>query len=108
MSGTEVALTAIDLSGTITNWSTHAEQLYGWSRDEAIGQRLDRLTMGPSAIDQSAAEAMFALQQRKAWEGVLKAQRRDGSIIDVYVLHVGIVDSDNRMVGICAVSVLPE
>lgn len=108
MSGTEVALTAIDMTGTITHWSTYAEHLYGWSRAEAVGERIDRLIMGPAAITESAAEAMLSLQQRKAWEGLLTAQRRDGTVIDVYILHVGIVDSENQMIGVCAVSVLPD
>lgn len=34
------AVIAMDHAGTITLWNPHAEQLFGWSTDEAIGQKL--------------------------------------------------------------------
>jgi len=105
MNGQQVALSAIDMSGTITHWSTHAEELYGWKRAEALGERLDRLSMTAEAITPGAAEAMLSLQQGRAWEGRLRAQHRDGSLFSVYVLHVGLVDDENHPVGLCALSV---
>ena len=105
MNGSDVALTAIDLGGRMTHWSSYAETLYGWSRNEAIGQPIGRLTMNAAAITPAAADAMVALQQRRAWEGKIVASCRDGSMLEVYVLHVGIVDDEGRLVGMCGLSV---
>jgi PAS domain S-box-containing protein len=33
----QVAIIATDLSGTVTYWNPFAEELYGWSSDEVLG-----------------------------------------------------------------------
>jgi len=43
LDGIPEAICAFDLTMTITFWSAAAERLYGWSRDEAIGQNLMEL-----------------------------------------------------------------
>ena len=37
------AIVLMDSYGLITDWNQRAENMFGWSRDEAIGQRLDEL-----------------------------------------------------------------
>jgi PAS domain S-box-containing protein len=37
------AVVAIDASGAITTWNKQAETVFGWSREEAMGQRLSNL-----------------------------------------------------------------
>lgn len=37
------AIVIMDSYGLITDWNYQAEKMFGWSRDEAIGQRLDEL-----------------------------------------------------------------
>src|SRR4029079_17947911 len=41
------AVSATDTSGVVTHWNRHAEELYGWTRDEAIGHRMSELGIGP-------------------------------------------------------------
>jgi len=39
------AFVAIDEDGTVTHWNDQATTLFGWSRDEAVGQPLDSLVI---------------------------------------------------------------
>ncbi|MGR9035877.1 MAG: SpoIIE family protein phosphatase [Gammaproteobacteria bacterium] len=41
------AIVIMDSFGIITDWNQQAEKMFGWSRAEAIGQRLDELIIPP-------------------------------------------------------------
>lgn len=41
------AIVIMDSYGIITDWNHQAEKMFNWSRDEAIGQRLDELIIPP-------------------------------------------------------------
>ena len=41
------AIVIMDSYGIITDWNRRAEKMFGWSHDEAIGQRLDELIIPP-------------------------------------------------------------
>ncbi|SDT81229.1 PAS domain-containing protein [Actinoplanes derwentensis] len=58
VSATGLAYLQIDRSGVIRDWNPAAEQIFGWTRDEAVGQRLTDLII-PAAL-RSAHSAGFA------------------------------------------------
>jgi PAS domain S-box-containing protein len=70
-----------DMSGVIRYWNHGAEELYGWTRDEAIGQVSHRLmrTIFPAALEVIDAE----LRRTGRWEGELVHVKRDGSEVVV-------------------------
>ena len=45
--GSPLATFAVDISGTVLYWNAAAECLFGWSRDETLGQRLPFPSSGP-------------------------------------------------------------
>lgn len=45
------AFVAIDAGGVLTDWSRQAERVFGWSRQEALGQRLADLVIPPRYRD---------------------------------------------------------
>jgi PAS domain S-box-containing protein len=70
-----------DWSGVITYWNRGAQELFGWSAEEATGKRAHQLmqTVFPRPIDEIRAE--LAVSGR--WEGELRKTRADGTEVVV-------------------------
>ena len=66
-----------DAEDRIIYWNQGAERLYGWSKDEALGQNLNALlqTVFPKPWDEVAAE----FQKSGGWNGEVIQTRKDGS-----------------------------
>src|SRR5262245_37535342 len=72
---------ARDTNNVITFWNRGAEALYGWTREEAVGQVSHDLmqTVFPTPL----AKIMAELDSTCRWEGELIHTRRDGSQVVV-------------------------
>jgi two-component system, LuxR family, sensor kinase FixL len=70
-----------DINDVITFWNRGAEKLYGWTRDEAVGQVSHHLTQTifPAPLEEITAE----LNNTGRWEGELIHTRRDGTQVVV-------------------------
>jgi PAS domain S-box-containing protein len=70
-----------DNRGVITYWNRAAEVLYGWSREEAVGKRVDDLlqTVFPFARE----EVEHMLLRDGHWEGELRHAKRNGEAVFV-------------------------
>jgi two-component system, LuxR family, sensor kinase FixL len=70
-----------DANDVITFWNRGAEELYGWTREEAVGQVSHRFmqTIFPAPLEKITAE----LKSRGRWEGELIHTRRDGKQVVV-------------------------
>ena len=66
-----------DAEGTILSWNRGSERIYGWPREEALGQNVHALLKTQFADKAAAIEAK--LQEQSHWEGELQQMRRDGS-----------------------------
>jgi PAS domain S-box-containing protein len=97
------AVVATDMRGTVTHWNGHAEKLYGWTREEALGRRVTELTVGPTESG-LAEEIMERLHAGEIWEGEFTVRRKDGSTFPAYVTDSMIHDAEGRAVGIVGVS----
>jgi PAS domain S-box-containing protein len=80
----ELATDAIimrDWEGKVRLWNAGAESLYGWSREEALGQDLHWLLQ--TVFPVPFGEVVATLQDRKTWQGNLMQRAKDGHEIIV-------------------------
>jgi PAS domain S-box-containing protein len=69
-------------TGGITFWNAGAATLYGWSQEEAIGQRPDVLLQTDFPVSRTTTEAVLAEQGE--WEGELTQTAKDGRKVIVH------------------------
>ena len=89
--GAPAAIVATAPDGTLTAWNRRAEQLFGYTAEEAIGCTPEELGAGP-------AEAALGSRARggDVWEGELAVVRKDGSHIRVHVVSAPVTDADGN------------
>ncbi|MBV8587237.1 MAG: DUF4118 domain-containing protein, partial [Verrucomicrobia bacterium] len=70
-----------DMTDVITYWNRGAQELYGWTADEATGQRADHLLrpLFPVPVGEISQE----LLRSGRWDGELKRTRSDGTQVVV-------------------------
>ncbi|HWC18999.1 MAG TPA: PAS domain S-box protein, partial [Terriglobales bacterium] len=70
-----------DMNDVITYWNSGAEELYGWSQDDALGKVTHQLlkTVFPAPLQEITAE----LLRTGRWEGELVHAKRDGNTVTV-------------------------
>ncbi|MGA2809923.1 MAG: ATP-binding protein [Candidatus Acidiferrum sp.] len=70
-----------DMSDVITYWNRGAQELYGWTAEDAVGKRSQQLlqTIFPAPLEDIREE----LVESGRWEGELRKSRADGSQVVV-------------------------
>lgn len=91
------AVVVTDLEGIIIDWNAGAENLYGWPREEAIGQPVSILHVNDE-VDRTD-EVLKAVEQDGKWTGEIKMLRRNGSIGWIESVVVPLLDDDDRPCG---------
>ena len=92
-----LAILAVDLEARIMSWNAAAEELFGYTADEAVGRHIDDVV---AQDEEYRAEALALTERGLAGQEVnLVTQRRlrDGSVIDVEVRAAPIVAGDERV-----------
>lgn len=75
------AIMTRDFDGPIQSWNAGAEAIYGWDRDEVIGQNLHELLQTVFPIPLGEIESI--LSERGSWQGNVTQTTKDGSQITV-------------------------
>ncbi|TWB35322.1 PAS domain S-box-containing protein [Nitrospirillum viridazoti] len=89
-----------DADGIIRYWNDGAEHLYGWTREEALGQPCQQLLQ----TAYPASEVHQALAQAGHWSGELTRVRRDGRRIVLASRWLARFDGQGGNIGIIETS----
>jgi len=84
------AIVTVDRDGSVTSWNLAAEELFGYSRDEAIGRNLDDLVVGRD-LRRGAVRYEQVLRAGR-FHTVTQRARRDGTLADVELIVVPVIE----------------
>jgi len=94
---------AADQTGKIISLNHHAEILYQWSKEEALGQSIVDLIV-PASSRNMLHEILAELKVQSVWSGEFEAKRKDGSLFFSYVTLSNLKDSQGKYKGTVGVS----
>jgi len=97
------AVVVTDLQGIIVDWNTGSEALYGYTKDEAIGQAVNILHV-PEDTDHITSEVISAVEKFGKWTGEVRMLHKNGDIGWIESMCVPIYDSDQQMIGALGVN----
>ncbi|MDQ5816384.1 MAG: SpoIIE family protein phosphatase [Actinomycetota bacterium] len=97
------AVIATDLEGIVTFWNHHAETLFGWSRDEAMGRSIGELLVPDDQLDLAGA-IMTRVGEGHSWEGEMRLNRKDGTSLLTFVSDSPIIDPEKGLLGVVGIS----
>jgi diguanylate cyclase (GGDEF)-like protein/PAS domain S-box-containing protein len=96
------AIVTLDARHRIVEWNPGAENLFGYSREEAIDQDIDDLITGPEVYDEAVEFTQVAAGGMEVPPTETVRYRKDGSPVDVIVAGSPIVVGD-ELIGTVAV-----
>lgn len=91
-----------NLDGMIAFWNQGAEQMYGWTKSEAVGQRSHTLLQ--TQFPQPLSNIEVELLNQGYWEGELIHTRRDGTLIVTASRWVLQRDSDGQPIKVLEIN----
>jgi diguanylate cyclase (GGDEF)-like protein/PAS domain S-box-containing protein len=97
------AVIATDRQGMIVYWNRAAEELYGWSAEEAMGRSGIEAT-APKDLWGRADEIMSELRAMKSWSGEYELRRKDGTLFHAMITITSVLDDQDNLVGITGVT----
>jgi two-component system, chemotaxis family, CheB/CheR fusion protein len=71
-----------DIDGGILEWNRGSEEIYGYSRAEALGRKKEEL-LGTGVSGDSFAESLSKLVENGSWNGELRHRTKDGQELTV-------------------------
>jgi PAS domain S-box-containing protein len=92
------AIVSKDLTGIITSWNSGAEQLFGYTADEAVGQSITMLIPPDRLSEEDVVLTRIRAGQRVDHFETVR-WRKDGTLVDVSVTVSPIRDATGAIVG---------
>lgn len=87
---------AVDLDDRVTVWNDGASQLFGWTREEVLGQPLPLV---PADLRAVRSEWMARVAAGEEIEALTQRLHRDGRRLDVVLRYAAIRDPEGHLVG---------
>jgi len=97
------ATIATDINGIVIYWNQAAENIYGWTKDEALGKCIVELTTS-EATNEQAIQIMEELKEGKTWSGEFNLRKKDRTNFPALITNSPIYDENNILSGIVGIS----
>ncbi len=92
------AVVVTDAEGIIIDWNIGSELLYGYTKEEAIGQPASIVHV-PEDVARITIEILSEVEKFGKWNGEIKYLHKDGHIGWIESMCVPILDDNNQMSG---------
>lgn len=97
LEATPLPIISVDIAGIVTDWNKAAERLFGWSKDEILG---NRCPIVPETERSELGALIDRTTDRDDINGRLFPTRhRDGSTINTHLFTAGLVDASGGVTG---------
>jgi diguanylate cyclase (GGDEF)-like protein/PAS domain S-box-containing protein len=101
-----LAITAIDRNSRIRSWNPAAEQLFGWTEQEVLGQACPMLVELEDSIDQGLLHSALNGKMVKSQE--FQRKTKSGSIVDISVSTARLASGPEHDVGWSAMAIIND
>jgi diguanylate cyclase (GGDEF)-like protein/PAS domain S-box-containing protein len=92
------ALVITDLQGIITEWNKGSQKLYGYSKEEAIGQPVNMLHLAEDT-EHITADVISAVEEFGKWTGEVRMLHKDGHIGWIESMCVPLFNINGELIG---------
>ncbi|KUO59508.1 MAG: hypothetical protein APF84_19600 [Gracilibacter sp. BRH_c7a] len=96
------AIYAIDQDGRIMSWNNAAEQIFGYSKEEIIGQSINLLAFPEQKDEMDNIIRIIRNGETYSYESI--RHRKTGEVVVVFITLAPIKDSVGRVIGTSAVA----
>lgn len=97
------ALITVDFNNIILSWNKHAETLYQWTSEEAVGKNIIEL-LSPEEMKDVAKTNFKKLYLDGHWEGRFDVKRKDNTTISVHIINSYLKDTNGANIGFIGIS----
>jgi PAS domain S-box-containing protein len=96
------AVIALDIEGRVLYWNQAAEEMYGWTEQEAMGRRLREMVV-PKSLRGRAEDIAAQLREGRNWTGQFVVRHRDGTTFPVEGTDTPVFGEDGDLIGVIGV-----
>jgi PAS domain S-box-containing protein len=100
---TSCAIVAADEDYRVVFWNPAAEELYGWSAEEAAGRKFLEVTV-PGSGRRRAREILHEVKKGSDYQGELSLRKRDGTVFTALLACKSVTDDKGNNRGIVVVA----
>jgi len=104
LNAVQQAVVATDPEGTVIFWNKFAENLYGWTAEEAVGRMIEEVTPSPFFRDHGA-EIAGRGAVGESWTGEFLVQGKSGKAFPALLTSSPVLDERGRVLGFVGVSI---
>ncbi|MEA2765424.1 MAG: hypothetical protein QOK07_1828 [Gemmatimonadaceae bacterium] len=104
LNAVQQAVVATDPEGIVIFWNKFAENLYGWTAEEAVGGTIEELTPSPFLRDHGA-EIVERGTAGESWTGEFLVQGKSGKSFPALLTTSPVLDEKGRVLGYVRVSI---